>query len=229
MYFKQNVYTLALAILFAMAFSLSVAFCFISSARESLTPDSTTTTTQSTAPQPEPEKEQPQSLLQFTSNQNGTCELSGVGYCTDASVCIPTYSPDGDLVTSIAPRAFYGCPTVTAIHIPASVAFIGSLAFADCKSLSYISVSPDNLAYRAVDGVLYSADLSVLILYPPRRMGSTYRIERETRVIREMAFYDCVYLKCIQYPGSAVQWEEISIGAKNYALLAMSKEFGVEE
>lgn len=228
MYFKQNVYTLALAILFAMAFSLSVAFCFISAARDTLTTDSTTeTTTQSTAQEPDPEE--PSSLLVFTSNQNGTCELSGVGYCTDASVCIPTYSPDGDLVTSIAPRAFYGCPTVTAIQIPASVAFIGSLAFADCKSLSYISVSPDNLAYRAVEGVLYSADLSVLILYPPRRMGSAYRIERATRAIREMAFYDCVYLKCIQYPGSAVQWEEISIGAKNYALLAMSKEFGVKK
>ena len=228
MYFKQNVYTLALAILFAMAFSLSVAFCFISAARDTLTTDSTTeTTTQSTAQEPEPE-EPLQSLLMFTSNQNGTCELSSIGYCTDASVSIPTYSPAGDLVTSIAPRAFYGCPTVTAIQIPASVAFIGNLAFADCKSLSYISVSPDNLAYRAVDGVLYSADMSVLILYPPRRAGTAYRIAKDTTAIREMAFYDCVYLKSIQYAGSAVQWEEISIGAKNYALLAMSKEFGVK-
>ena len=230
MYFKQNIASLALAILFAMAFSLTVALVFISSAKKTVldTVDTTTESSVTTTAKPTTEPK-PAQLLEFLSNGNGTCALGGVGNCTDASISIPAYSPTGDRVTSILPRAFYGCPTVTAIYIPETVAFIGNLAFADCKSLAFISVSPQNLAYRAMDGVLYSADLSVLILYPPKRAGTSYLILKETTAIREMAFYDCTYLKGIRYTGSAWQWEQISVGAKNYALLALSKEFGASE
>ena len=229
MYFKQNIASLALAILFAMAFSLTVALAFISSARASVIDTTESTQTESTQATTEKPAPTPALLLEFTSNGNGTCTLSSVGYCTDASISIPAYSPEGDRVTSIAPRAFYGCPTVTAVYIPETVAFIGNLAFADCKSLSFISVSPQNLAYRAVDGVLYSADLSVLILYPPKRTGISYLLHRETTAIREMAFYDCTYLQEIRYTGSAAQWEQISVGSKNYALLGLSKQFGATE
>ena len=103
---------------------------------------------------------------------------------------------------------------------------IGALAFADCPSLSYISVSEKNEAYRSLDGVLYTADLSVLILYPPRRVGESFTIHTATTVIREMAFFDCVYLKRIDYLGTPSQWERISIGSKNYTLLAIAKQFG---
>lgn len=225
MYSRSYVTSIALGILFAVAFSLSVAFVFVFAIGS---PDEVHKTTEQTPPvQSATEPPLPTPLLDFTSNGNGTCTVSGIGTCLDASVIIPAYAPNGDTVTAIAPRAFYGCPTVTAIHIPATVAFIGNLAFADCKSLAFVSVSPENLAYRAADGVLYSADMSVLILYPPRRAGESFVMPMETTVVREMAFYDAAYLKRVFYRGSAVQWEMISIGSKNYALIAAAKEFGV--
>ena len=222
---RSYITSVAMGILFAMAFSLSIAFVFLTTI-ESAEAVHGTSATKATSPQATVPPE-PSSLLAFSSNGNGTCSVIGIGSCLDASIIIPAFAPNGDAVTAIAPRAFYGCPTVTAIHIPAGVAFIGNLAFGDCKSLSFITVSEDNLAYRSVEGVLYSADLSVLIQYPPKRAGESVIIHTSTTVVREMAFYDAAYLRRICYKGSADQWEMISVGGKNYALLAAAKEFGV--
>lgn len=224
--------TVMLAITFAMAFALTVAMIFISAvdsvAEETETgkqddqtapPETTTGDTAPSSPIPIP------SSLDYASNHNGTCTVMGIGNHTEASVIIPEYSPAGERVSAIAPQAFFGCETLTAVHIPASVSLIGNLAFAQCKNLAYISVNEENSAYRDVSGVLYSADMSVLILYPPRRAGETVTIEASTTVIREMAFFECTHLQRIRYKGSAAQWERISIGTKNYALLALAKDF----
>ena len=163
--------------------------------------------------------------LRFSSNGDGTCVLSGVGDCTDVCVVIPEYAPNGERVTSIAAMAFYGCTTVTAVQIPVSVQTIGNLAFSACTNLAYISVSEGNLSYRDVDGVLYTADLRALLLYPPMRAGVHMTITSATVEIRDMAFFGCTYLKRIAYVGTAEEWELIRIGSKNYSLTAASVTF----
>ena len=69
--------------------------------------------------------------LKFTSNGDGTCTLAGIGSCTDTSLIIPTTSPAGDKVTSIAAEAFTGARIVTAI-LPESITSVGADAFKDC-------------------------------------------------------------------------------------------------
>ena len=163
--------------------------------------------------------------LRFSSNGDGTCVLSGVGDCADACVVIPEYSPGGERVTSVSTMAFYGCATVTAIQIPASVKSIGNLAFSACSNLAYVSVSQSSPYYKDVDGVLYTADLSTLVLYPPMRAGAQVSIPAATVEICDMAFFGCAYLKRISYVGSAEEWELIRIGSKNYSLTAASVSF----
>ena len=220
---------IGVAIFCVAVFALILALSSVSSVASDLAAVTTetpphTTDTPTTAPVPiEPPR--PVTVLDFRSNGNGTCALTGIGNCADASVVIPETSPSGDRVTSIASQAFYGVPTLTAVHIPATVTFIGSLAFAECKNLAYVSVSDENNAYCDENGVLYSADRSTLILYPPKRAGEAFTLQTETTVIREMAFFECAYLKRIVFNGSAEQWQSISVGTKNYALLAASKEF----
>ena len=167
----------------------------------------------------------PNSLLSFVSNGNGSCTLVGIGECRDTCITIPTHSPSGDRVTAIAPRAFYGCTEVSAIQIPASVVSIGEGAFSDCESLAYVSVSEANPYYCDLDGVLYSADLYTLHLYPPMRAGSHAIIKKATAEIMGMAFYNCRNLTHVDYEGSAEDWEKIDIGTKNYSLTAASKSF----
>lgn len=183
--------------------------------------------------EPESEEEtEPETLLpdvsnglSFVSNRNGTCRVFGIGTCIDACVVIPEYAPSGERVVSVDSGAFFGCSTVTAIQIPASVVEIGDLAFSACKNLMYISVNAQNAHYRDIDGILYSKDAATLILYPPMRAGSELTIYTVTTEIAEMAFYNCAYLRAIYYTGSPEQWEAIAIGSKNYSLTAAAKVF----
>lgn len=238
---QTQLLTFALAIAFVTALALAVALICVFFVREeepsptepppewttpayiTLTPSLTlappTTTEEATT-----EEDLGRGML-FTSYGNGSCILVGLGSCTDACVVIPEFAPNGDRVVEIAARAFYGAPSVAAIQIPAGVTRIGALAFGDCRNLSYITVDGRNTAFCDRNGVLYTADGETLILYPALRQGSSYTLGRDVTEIREMAFYNCVYLKSINYTGTAEEWDEIRIGAKNHSLTAAAKSF----
>ena len=56
--------------------------------------------------------------------------------------------------------------------------------------------------------------------------GASVTISLVTTEIAEMAFYNCAYLSHVYYTGTPEQWERISIGGKNYSLIAAAKTFG---
>ena len=189
---------------------------------DTLLPEGTSPKEEEPTPVPE---EPPTDSLRFLSNGNGTCVLAGIGSYENPSLVIPPFSALGDRVVSIAPMAFYGSENITAVQIPATVMEIGALAFADCPNLVYVSVNSENPFFCDLDGVLYSADESTLLLYPAKRSGSEMAISAATVRIADMAFYRCAYLSLVRYAGTAEQWEQIRIGSKNYSLTAAAKEF----
>lgn len=235
---SSQILLIALAVVFAVALSLTVALiCLGTEQKRSedensapertrallpgatlplLTDDTTAAVTLTS---------EPYNGMRFRALGNGTCVLESAGDCREAFVVIPEYAPSGDAVVGIAARAFYGCAGIAAIQIPASVATIGELAFADCPDLVYISVSESNLHFCDVEGVLYTADGATLLLYPARHAGSTVTIPATVRHIADMAFYSCTYLQEIRFTGAPAQWEEIRIGSKNYSLTAASVVF----
>ena len=156
--------------------------------------------------------------LQFTSFDNGTCYVSGIGNCSDTCIIIPERSPDGDIVTSIGERAFYGNKDIKAIQISSTVTSIGDMAFGGCTSLVYISVDAQNRAFCDIDGVLYSIDSSTLIMYPAACGASSIELPKALTKISNMAFYDCPKLTQIYYQGSLSDWGKINIGESNFAL-----------
>ena len=234
-----------LAIVFAVALALTIAMISLSytrvesedaGGREEYTtykyPEVTTTfpiLLETTTPEETTAIEEvtmPSNTLSFASAGDGTCTLVGIGSCTDSCVVIPSYSPAGDRVTSIAARALYGQKRINAIQIPPTVEHIGALAFANCPNLVYISVSDQNEDYCDIDGILYTSDGRELLLYPPMRAGASVTISLVTTEIAEMAFYNCAYLSHVYYTGSPDAWERITVGAKNYSLIAAAKTFG---
>ena len=232
-----------LAIVFAVALALTIAMISLSYTRaesegergreeyttyrlpevttpillETTTPEETTAIEEVTVPS---------NTLAFSSTGDGTCTLVGIGSCTDSCVVIPAYSPAGERVTAVAARALYGQKQINAIQIPATVEHIGALAFANCPNLVYISVSDENEEYCDIDGILYTSDGRELLLYPPMRAGASVTISLVTTEIAEMAFYNCAYLAHVYYTGGPEAWERITVGAKNYSLIAASKTFG---
>lgn len=223
---QSQIALIALAIAFTMALSMVVAtVCASALGRQPTEPDTSNGTT---IPKDEAPVDPPpptSSELRFASNGDGTCVIVGLGTCTDTCVVIPEYAPTGERVTEIGAMAFYGCESITAIQIPASVAKIGELALAACKNLGYIAVNPANTAYRDVDGVLYTADEADLLVYPPSRVGSGVTISATTLRIADMAFFDCVNLTRVTYLGSAEDWDRIQIGIRNHSLTAAAKSF----
>lgn len=53
--------------------------------------------------------------LEFESNGDGTCTITGIGSCSDKELVIPNKSPDGDTVTLIAKYAFYDLEDIDSI------------------------------------------------------------------------------------------------------------------
>ena len=89
------------------------------------------------------EVHEPSKGFAFEPNGDGTCDLIGIGECSDTEIVIPLVSPDGDRVTSIGDMAFfrYG---LTSIIIPDSVISIGNGAFARCSNLVSVTI-PDSV------------------------------------------------------------------------------------
>ena len=82
--------------------------------------------------------------LEFISNGDGTCSVSGLGVCKDKDVIIPSVSPTGDAVTCIDAYAFYYCTELESVVIPNGVESIGNYAFASCVALEVADL-PDTL------------------------------------------------------------------------------------
>lgn len=112
-----------------------------SSASTSETPVSQPTSTVSDVTE---EDLAPSEGLEFVSNGDGTCYVSGLGSCTDTDVVIPSTSPEGDKVVEIGGSAFYHCISLTSITIPDGVAEIEGGAFSHCDSLTSVTL-PDGL------------------------------------------------------------------------------------
>ncbi len=71
--------------------------------------------------------------------------------------------------------------SVTSVEIPAEidglpVTFVDAYAFEYCENLASITVAAGNTSYCSVDGVLFSADKTVLVEYPMAKEGTSYTI-----------------------------------------------------
>lgn len=84
--------------------------------------------------------------LDFTSNGDGTCYVSGIGTCNDTEIMIPAVSPIGDIVVGIGANAFEYCSDITDVIFENvdQIGYIGSYAFAGCTGLTGFDI-PDTI------------------------------------------------------------------------------------
>ena len=111
-------------------------------------------------------------------------------------------------VTRIGNEAFRGCEYIYSIIIPESVTTIGIMAFYKCTRLKRITVAEDNIAYRSVDGVLFTKDGENLVCYPAGKEDAEYSVPDSVKAIGGHAFAWCNGLERVAIPDSVA-----SIGA----------------
>ena len=73
------------------------------------------------------------------------------------------------------------------VRLPSSLTYLGEGAFTGCRSLTSFEVAEGCSAAKAEDGVLYSADGTVLIAFPVGREGS-FDVPKGTQTIGYAAF-----------------------------------------
>lgn len=124
-----------------------------------------------------------------------------------------------DYITSIAQSAFNGCTSLESITIGKSVLSIGDYAFGNCSALKKVmlneslekiglSVFTNDTALEEVelngnknflveDGILYSADKTILYEVLPYANLTEYEVSSTVTAIREYAFAKCTTLQKI--------------------------------
>ena len=134
---------------------------------------------------------------------NGYYAVTGKGTCTDTEVVIPSvYGDERYPVTEIADGAFKEYTTLLEIYIPDSVTAISKTAFEKCTSLTSINVAENNIAYKTIDGDLYSKDGKTLLRYAIGKKVSTLTTPENVENIGEYAFADSNYLISVVVPNS---------------------------
>ena len=136
-------------------------------------------------------------------------------------------------LTHIGFRAFFECSNLIEVSFPASLTYIGDEAFSCTKLnsvviipagvthigkdafkytlLSEYTVDSDNPAYRAIDGVLFNKDASLLIHYPDQKSTASYTIPEGTIEIGSEAFDDCPHLETLMIPVSLTTFGDNAI------------------
>lgn len=96
------------------------------------------------------------------------------------------------------------------ITIPASLTYIGAQAVTNGSPDTFI-VAEGNPAYKAEDGVLYSADGKTLICYPMGKRNAEYAVCEGTETILAEAIMTTEDLKTLTIPASVTKIEEAAV------------------
>ena len=95
--------------------------------------------------------------------------------------------------TELPGYMFAYCYALETVTIPATVSTIGSNCFDGC--VSAFEVERGSSHFAAVDGVLYTADMTGFVLYPANKTDSVITIPKEITVIPEGLFSGNDYLR----------------------------------
>jgi len=105
--------------------------------------------------------------------------------------------------TIIGESAFTMCSKLETVYIGKGVSDIGNGAFNSCPKLKSITVHDENTDFVSEDGVLYKMYNNTkreLIMYPPKKSGTTYTIPSTVTTICEEAFSYCSGMTSIDIP-----------------------------
>lgn len=135
-----------------------------------------------------------------------------IGSATADTIVIPNFY--NDLPVRVIASGAFMSSDIVGVYIPSTVREIKPTAFFGAKDLESVVLDSSNVAFRLVDGVLYTYDLEELVLYPAAMsVNETYDIPDTTRVVRRAAFYGNRYLKFVTVPDSVTAIEYSAFGA----------------
>ncbi len=132
------------------------------------------------------------STVTWAIDTNGCLTISGEGIMDEeAYIQWETYAAD-----------------IVNVVIDNGVTSIGEYRFNDCKNLTSISVSNENINYSSADGVLFNEDKTELIRFPYKNKNDNYIIPNSVTIIGKEAFYKCTGLASVTIPDNLTTIEK---------------------
>lgn len=104
-------------------------------------------------------------------------------------------------ITYISECAFYFCSSLTSIDISENVNYLSPWAFFFCYSLESINVSENNSVYMDIDGILFTKDKTIIMVYPAGKTDTEYIIPDSVTTIGA-TFHSCINLETVTIPDS---------------------------
>ena len=113
-------------------------------------------------------------------------------------------------LVSIGRLAFWGCSGLTQFHVPRNLTDIAYNAFMDCTNIVYFSCSSLNPRFKAVNGILYTKDLTMLYAYPPGATATKFEIPSTVTKLYDYCFGFNHHLERVTIP-ETVTWMGMNI------------------
>ena len=109
---------------------------------------------------------------------------------------------NGQKLVSIAPNAFDDAAAMTVLHLPDHLENVSSETFCALQNLTQITTSPRSEHFRAVSGVLYTADLKTLVCFPRSKPAVNLHVPDGVETIASYAAQNAKWLERIVLPDS---------------------------
>lgn len=103
-------------------------------------------------------------------------------------------------LVSIEESAFSYCHAITSFHVPRNLASLGEQVFMGSSQIQFFSCSSLNQHFKAVNGVLYSKDMTELYCYPVKATAATYEVPSPVARIHEYCFANNQSLTQVTFP-----------------------------
>ena len=121
-------------------------------------------------------------------------------------------SIDLNQVTTLRNSAIYNALELTSITIPKDIKKYGKVpgqglmegCFESCPKVSTYYVASGNTDFVIENGVLFSADKTLLYCYPPSKPGSSYAIPNSVTQIGNNAFQNAQFITSIHIPQNVI-------------------------
>ncbi len=106
-------------------------------------------------------------------------------------------------IETVNNNAFRHCTWITNVNIPSTVRYFDGIPF-DAQYLCFeaINVDKNNTNYSSSDGILFDKNQNTIMLYPPQKLGSTFKIPPTVKLIKDGVFSNNKFLKTIVIPPS---------------------------
>ena len=109
-----------------------------------------------------------------------------------------------DTVGTVGYSTFRSCANLTELHLGSSVNKLGDNAIWKSYKLTVITVDEDNPYLTAVDNVVYSKDLTALVLFPGGYSGEFVIPDHVTK-INDYSFFGCEKVTSLIIPDSVTE------------------------